>query len=83
MVKNSIDPTGLEALELRQCKNGLASVKTMFVLNCRPFPSPTRQGKKGGNFKTSMRFTEMNPLLYFHSSSKENKTKMNQKVLLA
>ena len=23
------------------------------------FPSPTRQGKKGGNFKTSMRFTEI------------------------
>ena len=33
------------------------------------FPSPTRQGKKGGNFKTIMRFTETNPLLYCLSSS--------------
>ena len=44
-------------LELRQYKNGLAYVKNMFVLKLPPFPSPTRQGKKRGNFKTSMPFT--------------------------
>ena len=33
--------------------NGLASVKNLFILKLPPFfPSPTRQGKKGGNFKT-------------------------------
>ena len=52
--------------EPRKYKNGLASVKNMFVLN---FSSTTRQGKKGGNFKTSMRFTETNPFLYCLSSS--------------
>ena len=34
-------------------------------------PSPTRQGKKGGNFKTSMRFTETNLFLHCLSSNKE------------
>ena len=28
------------------------------------FPSPTWQGIKGGNVKTSMRFTEANSFLY-------------------
>ena len=32
-------------------------------------PSPTRQGEKGGNFKSSMRFTEKNPFLYCLSSN--------------
>ena len=33
------------------------------------FPSPTQQGEKGGNFKTSMRLTEKNLFLYYISSS--------------
>ena len=32
-------------------------------------PPCTRQGKKGGNFETSIRFTETNPFLYCLSSS--------------
>ena len=36
-----------------QYKTGLAFVKKM-----------SRQGKKGGIYKTSMRFTETNPFLY-------------------
>ena len=56
-------------LELRQYKNNLVSVKRMFVLKLPPlYSSPTRQGEKGGNFKTNMRFTETNPFLYCLSS---------------
>ena len=33
------------------------------------FTSPKWQGKKSGNFKISMHFTEMNPFLYCPSSS--------------
>ena len=44
--------------------------KTCLFWNCRPFSSPTRQGKKSGNFKISMRFTETNPFLHCLSSKK-------------
>ena len=33
-------------------------------------PSPIRQGKKGGNFISSMRFKETNSFLYCRSSKK-------------
>ena len=50
-------------LELRQYKNGLFSVKNMFVLKLPPFIPNLH-----GNFKASMRFTETNPFLYCLSS---------------
>ena len=51
-------------LELRQYKNGLASVKKHVCFEIAAlFLSPKRQGKKGGNFKISMRFTETSPFL--------------------
>ena len=57
-------------LELGQYKNGLPSVKNKFVLKLPPFsPHLHGKGKKGANFKTSMRFTETNPLLYCLSSN--------------
>ena len=42
------DTTGKprEKLELRQCKNGLASVKNMVFEVAALFPSPTRPGKR-------------------------------------
>ena len=52
----------LQKVELRQYKNGLASVKTMLVLKLPPFSiTYTAQWKKSGNFQTSMGFTETNP----------------------
>ena len=59
-------------LELRQYQNALAFCEKHVCFEIAAlFPSPTRQGKKGGNFKTSMRFTETNPFLYCLSSSLE------------
>ena len=52
-----------ECLELREFK------KNMLVLKLPPFPSPTGQFKKRGNFKTSMLFIETNPFLYCLSSN--------------
>ena len=48
--------------------NARSSLDNIFEIAAL-FPSPTRQGEKGGNFKTSMRFTETNPFLYCLSSS--------------
>ena len=50
--------------ELRQYKNGHASVKKHVCFEIAAlFPSPTRAREKGVNF------TEMNPFLYCPSSS--------------
>ena len=57
-------------LELRQYKNGLASVKNMFFFKLPPFSFTYTActAREKGNFKTSMSFTETNPFLYCLSS---------------
>ena len=55
-----------DILDLRQYKNGFVSVKRMLVFEIAAnFPLPYSWGKKGGNFKTKMVFTEASPFLYF------------------
>ena len=62
--------------ELRQLKNGLASMKNMLVLKLtRFFPYRVcRWAEKRGNFKASMFFTEASPILYFFSFKNGPKT---------
>ena len=56
-------------LELRQYKNGFVSVKRMLGLKLPPFfRCRVGEGKKGGNFKTNIFFTEASPFLYCLSS---------------
>ena len=51
-------------LELRQFKNGLASVKSMLVLKLPHFfPCPVGERKKGGNVKTNIFFKVAGPFL--------------------
>ena len=62
----------LISLEYCRYKNDASQLKNFCVWNCRLFPSPTRLGKKGGNFKAKKFFNWLASLYWLYFSSCKN-----------